>query len=439
MKKVLVVLLLLSVIAFGVFANGSSETKTETEEVTIRFYNYALSEAAKKSWWEGIISDFEAENPNIKIECVSVDFNSMIQTLNNDIASGLSVDMILGENSWVVDLASAGFLSKPEDVLSEEFYSGYNKEVLNALTYDGAVYAVPHYFSPWIIYVNKDLVEGAGLSMDDFPTTYEGLKSWIEKLSDVYQDITSNSYNSNIKTIFGLTTAEVPATGLCLKSMLAAFGGDMITEDEELADFTSGKNATAIEELLDFDKWLISNGYDVSNQKLKDYRAAFGAGNVVMYVDQAWGYAQISGVAGEEGKAFTVSATLPTKLGTYGEGKTILSAHVFLYGANLTDAKKDAIDKFTQYVTDAKQLEGYLNDIGVAFPAHEITESVTLPSMLDGAKEGMNNLTTQPNPVGVASAQTKLATMLLNYCVNGMSRSDSISQFVKDAEFILNN
>lgn len=439
MKKMLVTLLLLSVTLFGIFANGASEKKAESEEVTIRFYNYALSEAAKKSWWEDVIKDFEEKNPGIKIDCVSVDFNSMIQTLNNDIASGLSVDMILGEDSWVADLANAGFLSKPEDVLSAEFYSGYNQEVLNALVFDGAVYAVPHYYTPWIIYVNKDLVEGAGLSMDDFPTTYAGLKEWIEILSSVYQDSSSSSYNSNIKTIFGLTTAEVPATGLCLKSMLAAFGGDLITDDGKLADFTEGQTATAMNELLDFDKWLISNGYDVLNQKLKDYRAAFGAGNVIMYVDQAWGYAQISGVAGENGKTFTSSASLPTQLGTYGEGKTILSAHVFLFGANLSDSKKEAVDKFTQYITDAAQMEGYLNDIGVAFPAHKATESVKLPSMLDGAKKGMNNLTTQPTPVGVASAQTKLATMLLNYCQGGMSRDEAVAQFVKDADFILSN
>jgi len=440
MKKFLVVLLLLSVMIFGVFANAEGETTAaESENITIRFYNYALSEAAKKSWWEGIINDFQAKNPNIKVECVSVDFNSMVTTLNNDIASGLSVDMILGEDSWVVDLANAGFLSQPKDVLSESFYAGYNTEVLNALTFEGNVYAVPHYFTPWIIYVNKNLVEGAGLSMNDFPTTYEGLKVWIEKLSSVYQNPTSSKYNANIKTIFGLTTAEVPATGLCLKSILSAFGGSMITSDGKLGNFTTGKTATAVNELLDFDKWLVSNGYDIANQKLKDYRAAFGAGNVAMYIDQAWGYAQIKDVAKDAGKEFTVSAPLPTKLGTNGQGKTMLSAHVFLFGANLSASKKAAINKFVQYVTDAAQMGDYLNNIGVAFPAHKTTESVTLPTMLDGAKKGMNNLTSQPTPVGVASAQTKLATMLLNYSVNGKSKDAAVAQFVTDATYYLGN
>ena len=71
-------------------------------------------------------------------------------------------------------------------------------------------------------------------------------------------------------------------------------------------------------ETLDFYKYLISNGYTQENLKLKDYRAAFGAGNVCMYVDSSWGYAQISEVDANAAN-FTKAEALPTTMGTYGK------------------------------------------------------------------------------------------------------------------------
>lgn len=106
-----------------------------------------------------------------------------------------------------------------------------------------------------------------------------GLKEWIETLSDYYKS------DDSISTIFGLTTAEVPATGSNINAIYTAFGGTLINEDGTLADLTEEPNKTAMNETLDFYKYLISNGYTQENLKLKDYRAAFGAGNVCMYVD----------------------------------------------------------------------------------------------------------------------------------------------------------
>ena len=76
-------------------ASGSSATE-EKEPVNLRFYNYALSETAKADWWEKTIADFEAKYDWITIEPISVDYNSMVTTLTNDLASGLTADIIYG-------------------------------------------------------------------------------------------------------------------------------------------------------------------------------------------------------------------------------------------------------------------------------------------------------------------------------------------------------
>lgn len=410
---------------------GDTGSLDGQENVTLRFYNYALSETAKADWWENTIKDFEAANDWIDVETITVDYNSMVSTFTNDIASGLSVDMVYGEISWIPALAEAGFIQAPNQVLSADFYDGYYEHVLKQFEYNGEAYGVPHYYTNSVIFVNKDLVEAAGLSLAEFPDTLDGLKEWIETLSDYYKS------DANVSTVFGLTTAEVPATGSNINAIYTAFGGTLINEDGTLADLTAEPNKTAMTEALDFYDYLISGGYTQENLKLKDYRASFGAGNVCMYVDSSWGYAQI-GEVDANASAFTATAPLPGTMGTNGKGQSLVESHCFLFGAQLSDAQKKAVDLFIQYCTSTETMEDYLNNIGLAFPAHESMADCKLSPILDGAKEGVDNVVTQPMIAPLSSVQVELATMVLNHTVNGMSTEDSISNYVEQAEYYIN-
>lgn len=452
MKRILAAILTASM-AFGLAACGTSsesesagdssaaETNDDTtsdttadsekEPVTIRFYNYALSEEDKAAWWEKTIQNFEEENDWITVETVAVDYNSMVETYTNDIAAGLSVDLIYGEGSWVPALADAEFIQAPENVIDADFYEGYYDYVLDQLEYDGTVYAVPQYYTNSVIFVNKELVEAAGLSLDEFPDTEDGLKEWIETLSAYYAG------DENVSTIFGLTTAEVSATGANINALYTAFGGTLIDESGTLADLTSGQNATALSETLDFYNYLISNGYTQENLKLKDYRASFGAGNVVMYVDSSWGY---SGIAGVDSNAseFTVTESLPTKLGTYGEGNSLIEAHCFLIGADIDDNQAEAINLFVQYATSSDTLADYLTELGLAFPAHEEMADFEISPILEGAAEGVDHVVRQTQIAPILSVQTELATLVLNYTVNGLDKDEAIADYIEQAEYYIN-
>ena len=279
--------------------------------------------------------------------------------------------------------------------------------------------------------MNKDLVEAAGLSMDSFPTTLDGLKEWIETLAAYYQG------DANVTTVFGLTTAEVSATGANINAMYNAFGGTLIDDQGGLADLTSGDNLTAMTEMLDFYKYLIGNGYTQENLKLKDYRSSFGAGNVVMYVDQSWGYAQISEVS-DSTSDFTVTASLPGTMGTNGKGESLVESHCFMIGSSLSDAQKEAVDLFIQYCTSTGTMEDYLNNTGLAYVAHENMEDCQISPILDGASAGKDNVVTQPLISAATSVQTEMASMVLNYVSNGVSPEDAINSYITEAEYYIN-
>ncbi len=402
----------------------------EHAPVTIRYYNYALSETAKADWWKNTVASFEAANPWVTIESVTVDYNSMIQTFTNDLGSGMSVDLILGEISWIPALVDGEFIQQPKDVIDPAFYDGYYDYVLDQMTYAGGVYAVPHYYTNSVVFINKDLVEAAGMKADEFPTTLDGLKTWIETLAAFYKD------SGKVSTIFGLTTAEVPATGANINAIFNAFGGQLLTDDGKLADLKAEPNATAMAEMLDFYKYLIANGYTQENLKLKDYRAAFGAGNVVAYVDSSWGYAQIGEVDGNAAN-FTVTAPLPTVMGTYGQGNSLVESHCFLIGDGLDEGQKEAISLFLQYCTCTENLEYYLNNIGLAFVAHEGMADCPVSPILAGAAQGVSHVQRQTQIGPMVSVQKQLATMVLDYAVNGASLEDAVNSYITEAEYYI--
>ncbi|MBR1586224.1 MAG: extracellular solute-binding protein [Clostridia bacterium] len=425
MKKVLALL----VAAMLLLSTGAALAQ-EKEPVTIRFYNYALSEAAKADWWKDIVASFEEKNPWVTVESVTVDYNSMIQTFTNDLGSGMSVDLILGEVSWIPALVDGEFIQQPKDVIDPAFYAGYYDYVLDQMTYGGGVYAVPHYYTNSVVFINKDLVEAAGMKADAFPTTLDDLKAWIETLNAFYQG------SGKVSTIFGLTTAEVPATGSNINAIFTAFGGQLLTDDGKLADLKAEPNATAMAEMLDFYKYLIGNGYTQENLKLKDYRAAFGAGNVVAYVDSSWGYAQIGEVDANAAN-FTVTAPLPTAMGTYGQGNSLVESHCFLIGDGLSDEQKEAVSLFIQYCTNTENLQGYLNNIGLAFIAHEGMADCQISPILAGAAQGVSHVQRQTQIGPMVSVQKQLATLVLDYTVNGASLEDAVNSYITEAEYFI--
>ena len=67
MKKLLAMILTLTLMLTAVGALA------EQQPASIRFYNYALSEAAKAAWWQETIDSFKTANPGMDSECITVD------------------------------------------------------------------------------------------------------------------------------------------------------------------------------------------------------------------------------------------------------------------------------------------------------------------------------------------------------------------------------
>ncbi len=120
---------------------------------------------------QGLTDDFTAQNPDIKLEWVTLEENVLRQRVTQDIAAkGGQFDVmtigtyevpIWGAQNWLVSLNDLPADWDADDILPA---------IRGGLTVDGELYAAPFYGESSMVMYRKDLMANAGLEMPDAPT-----------------------------------------------------------------------------------------------------------------------------------------------------------------------------------------------------------------------------------------------------------------------------
>ena len=120
---------------------------------------------------QGLMDDFYAKNPDIKVEWVTLEENVLRQKVTTDIATkGGQFDVltigtyevpIWGKQGWLVSLNDLPESWDKADLLPA---------IAGGLTVDGELYAAPFYGESSMVMYRKDLMDAAGLTMPDAPT-----------------------------------------------------------------------------------------------------------------------------------------------------------------------------------------------------------------------------------------------------------------------------
>jgi sorbitol/mannitol transport system substrate-binding protein len=131
-----------------------------------------------------LTDDFTAKNPDIKLNWVTLEENTLRQKVTTDIATkGGQFDVltigtyevpIWGKKGWLVPLDNLGADYDVDDLLPA---------IRSGLTVDGKLYAAPFYGESSMVMYRKDLIEKAGLKMPDAPT-WAFIKEAADKMTD---------------------------------------------------------------------------------------------------------------------------------------------------------------------------------------------------------------------------------------------------------------
>ena len=359
----------------------SKETKpVATEPITLKIANYAVLEKGYESFWQGIKEGYEKQYPNVTIEWVTAPYGEILNHVINMAGGGDKIDCLFGEDIWIPSLVEAGLAAPMDEILDADFLADYYPSALEAHMMDGAVYGVPLYLTPPVLFYNKDLFEKAGLDPDAPPKTYDEMLQMAEKISELKTDDGNKIYS------FGFPTGSVIVVGSYLQGLIKTFGGELLDDD--------GKINIADEGFLDafrFLQTLDEKELNPQNAKAKDLRNLFALGQLAMYYDKTGG---INGVTSINPEAASFTATACPLSGGKGNGTTVSQSHCFIAMDNGA-AHTEAVKNFIQYVITPEILEDYMANIAPAYPAKKAMENmskVNESEFLAGAKDTVQNI-----------------------------------------------
>ncbi|MFA6890651.1 MAG: extracellular solute-binding protein [Sphaerochaetaceae bacterium] len=156
-------LVLLFCMLVPVFAQGTSEGSAENKQVEFTWLHH-LQEQGKQEWVNTVVSNYEKEHPNIKINVEilpSDQYNTMLKTR---IASGDAPMIFDLGNQLFMEFVKAGYCA---DVTGMKGMDAYDADTVAQSTVDGKVYGVCIDKNAYCMFYNKEIFEKYGLSVPE--------------------------------------------------------------------------------------------------------------------------------------------------------------------------------------------------------------------------------------------------------------------------------
>lgn len=204
MKKLISALIILIIILCAVYCAPKKDTNTN--EVIV----WTLQMSDFSEYMNGVISEFETQNPDIKIKWIDVPFSEGEKRTLASVLSDNPPDLINLNPDFSAALAQKGALAEINTAETSQF----NEGILNSLKYNGKLYSIPWYATSAVTIYNKKLIKKAGIEV---PLTYEAAASaapLIRKKTGAYiflPNITENDTMLKILNKYGVISPETIA------------------------------------------------------------------------------------------------------------------------------------------------------------------------------------------------------------------------------------
>lgn len=180
------------------------QPKQEDKKI-VTFWTLQMNDFAP--YMNEVISNFEKENPEIKINWIDVPFSEGEKRTLAAVLSDSPADLINLNPDFSAILAEKGVLEE----ISEDDTEQYKESILNALKFNGKLYALPWYATSAITIYNKDLLNSIG---EKTPAHYEDLLAISKKIKsskNIYAfmpTITENDTMYKILNKYGVNSAD---------------------------------------------------------------------------------------------------------------------------------------------------------------------------------------------------------------------------------------
>ena len=226
-------------------------------------------------YWQGVIKDFEAQNPDIQVNLHIFTWTEGRQKIADMVAQGKPPTLARVATRWIPEYVAAGLLEPVDSYMTPEFRSQFIPLLINeGSQYEGRTFGLPITVSSRALYYNKDLFKKAGLTSP--PTNWNDLRSAAKAVHALEADIYG----------FGLQGNEAE-TSTYFYYFLWGNGGEILTKDGTRPAF----NGPEGQEAANFLKGLIDDHLTQINPAgsgRKDMETAFVGGKLGMVITGPW-------------------------------------------------------------------------------------------------------------------------------------------------------
>ncbi|GLI01728.1 ABC transporter substrate-binding protein [Phytohabitans aurantiacus] len=254
----------------GVACGGSDDGASADGSVTLEFAQWWAPELPAGSF-DKLMTEFTAQNPNIKVKLLSGPYASTKQQLVSGAASKTLPDVVGLDGAWVNDFAKQGAIADLSALMKDANYD--ESQLASQIQIQGKTYMIPIVNFVYPMFVNNDLLAKAGVTKPPSTRT---------EFLDAAKKITATG--GNVKGwALPLDTAVPNGIQNDVMSWLWASGGTMLTKDGK-PDLTNAQVKSTIEYVKSLnDASVIAPGS--LTMKEQDKVEKFTTGQVGMVID----------------------------------------------------------------------------------------------------------------------------------------------------------
>lgn len=370
MKKAVFVLVLFVCLSGILFAGGQKEV--EEGPITLQFWTH--EDPNRTEIEDRYIREFEADNPDIKIERVTHSSSKIMELVLTAFAANKGPDIfnmsIEDEYAYIankrvapVDPEAAGYDSVKE--IEEAYISG----VLDPVKMDGQIYGLPLELTNWCILINDRVFKDAGLNPDtDYPKTWEEMADVSEKL--VIRD-------GDIITRRGFDF-RYPYYLVSMVPMVEQLGGKLISDDGKTA--IVGEDAWI--KFLDYMREWGPNGRNLGSPTYKNARSLFNHDNNDIAMCHTGLYQQ-GRIKADNPEFYDSGEWRVVPYPQFEDAEKEIAAsyygHYYMVNGQTSEKRQQAAWKFISYMLSHG--EEYLKKVNIVQPTKELMTSSTYKNM----------------------------------------------------------
>jgi len=343
---------LVGVTAVGCGSGGGSSSSS-SGPVTLEFAQWWAPELPAGSF-DKLMTEFTAQNPNIKVKLLSAPYASTKQQLVSGAASKTLPDVVGLDGAWVSDFAKQGAIADLSALMSDAKYDP--SQLASQVQVKGKTYMIPVVNFVYPLFVNNDLLTKAGI------TTAPGTRT---EFMDAAKKV--SALGGNVKGwALPLDTAVPNGVQNDVMSWLWASGGNMLTKDGK-PNLTSPPVKSAVDYVKSLnDANVIAPG--TLTMKEQDKVEKFTTGQVGMVIDSL---AHITLIKKNSPQLNFTVAALPAEDGYTGQRGIPYAS----WGIGIAESSKHKAEAFklVQYLM-SQQTNAELSTLANGFPGNKTAE-----------------------------------------------------------------